>query len=153
RMAVWAAQHRHVEHARQLDVVGVRRAAGDEARVLAALDGSAKHTRDGHRSTLLWLVVLGRADAMLLADCRLQRLTMLDRLNVGGNGNWVLDGATTHRGRSTLHGRDNILVTSAAAEVALQLLANLRIGRMWITLQQADRRHQEARGTEATLQA
>ena len=51
RMRMWAAQDRHVQHARQREVVDVVALAVEEARVLLALDGladAAVHVGCGH---------------------------------------------------------------------------------------------------------
>src|SRR3954467_9262260 len=54
---------------------------------------------------------------------------------------------------SGLHGRDDVLVAGAAAEVPLQPLADLLLGRVRVLLQEADRRHDHPRCAEAALQA
>ena len=48
--------------------------------------------------------------------------------------------------------RDDVVVAGAAAEVALEPVADLLLGRVRVLLQQRDRRHDEARRAEAALQ-
>src|SRR6185312_10824764 len=49
-------------------------------------------------------------------------------------------------------GPDDVLVPGAAAQVAVDALADLLLGRRRIVLQQVDRRHDHARRAEAALE-
>src|SRR5438067_837479 len=51
-----------------------------------------------------------------------------------------------------LDGLDNVLIAGAAAEVALEPLADLRLGRRGVLVEQADDRHDHPGGAEAALQ-
>src|SRR3569832_437074 len=58
-----------------------------------------------------------------------------------------------HGGSTLLHGLDDVLVARAAADVAVQLLANFRFARVRVPLAQVERAHHHARRAEAALQA
>ena len=51
------------------------------------------------------------------------------------------------------HRLDDVVVAGAAAEVALEALAHLGLGRVRVLVEQRDRRHDHARRAEAALQA
>src|SRR6266478_8396286 len=58
-----------------------------------------------------------------------------------------------HRLGGVLNGLDDIVVARAAAEVALELMANLVFRRLGVALNELCRRHDHARGAEPALQA
>ena len=119
-----AAHHGEVQHAGQLDVVGPAGAAGDEALVLLA----------GAR----------------LAD--------LARRRVGGVGRAVLGdrhddtACEPHRAGRLLHGLDDVVVAGAAAEVALETLADLLLARVGVVLEDVARLHDHAGSAVAALE-
>src|SRR5262249_59633468 len=55
--------------------------------------------------------------------------------------------------RALLHRLDDVDVAGAAAEIALQPVDDLVLGRIRVVFQEARRGHDHARGTEAALQA
>src|SRR5919106_1287641 len=61
-------------------------------------------------------------------------------------------GAGLHRVRGALDGADDVLVTGAAAEVALEALAHRVLIRIGVVAEQVDRLHDHSWGTEAALQ-
>src|SRR5690606_5952218 len=63
------------------------------------------------------------------------------------------DPAAGHGGGRRLDRFDDVVVTRAAAEIALQPLADLALGRAGVALEQVRRRHHHARRAEAALQA
>src|SRR5487761_2382558 len=61
--------------------------------------------------------------------------------------------AIAHRLSGGAYSGDDILVSSASAEVTFELLAYLFVAGVGVALQQANRRHHHARRTEAALEA
>src|SRR5437773_1888711 len=57
-----------------------------------------------------------------------------------------------HRLGGVLDGLDDVVVARAAAEVALELMANLVLRRLGVALDELRRRHDHARGAEPALQ-
>src|ERR1700716_1972849 len=57
-----------------------------------------------------------------------------------------------HRHACRLHGLDDVRVASAAAQIALEALANFGFGRMRIAVQQGSRGHNEPWRAESALQ-
>src|SRR5919108_2994124 len=57
-----------------------------------------------------------------------------------------------HHLRGRLDGLDDVVVTGAAAQIALQPQPDLALGWVWIALQELLGRHDHARGAEAALQ-
>ena len=124
RVRMWAADDRHRQRARAYQVFDVAPAAGDQMRVLAAMDASANHLADGH------------------GLCPPQ-----DRL---GRGHASTGAHHLARG---LYGAHDVGVTGTPAQIAFETLADLVLGRARVALQQRRRRHEEARRAETALQS
>src|SRR3970040_3145986 len=62
-------------------------------------------------------------------------------------------GACPHRGGGLADGGDDVLVTGAAAEVALDGVPDRRLGRVGVAREQVGGGHQHARCAEAALEA
>src|SRR3954447_14370144 len=74
-------------------------------------------------------------------------------MSVSGHGNAGLGGnAGLHRLGGALHGAHDVLVSGAAAEVALDALADLVLVRVGVVAEQVDRLHDHPRRAEAALQ-
>ena len=58
-----------------------------------------------------------------------------------------------HGCSALLHGLDNILITGATAQVALELLANHLLAGLWMALAKVNGTHDHAGGAIPTLQA
>src|SRR5262249_33224320 len=122
-MRVWAAHHGHAERARSEQILGVAPSAGDQARVLAAMDLGADQLCDRH-----------------------------DLSPPGGSGRDRDGRASLDRLTSRLDRANDVRVARAAAQVALQAFAYLRVARPRIALQQRRGGHEETGCAEAALQ-
>src|SRR5207245_11379859 len=135
-MGVRRASEGAMDHARQLQVIGVMADPAAHARVVFALHALADPG-----------AVSGVAVSLFLRSWRFCR-----------SGHWSprsrpRRNGRRHFSRRILHGGDNVLVTGAAAEIAVDALANLAIRRVRVPFQEIMRAHDHARRAEATLQA
>ena len=125
-----AADDGEVQHPGQDHVVGPRGLPGDQPGVLLARGGPARPPSPGP-------AVVGRSSTAVM--------TALPACRRGVRA--------AHLGGRLLHGADDVLVAGAAAEVALDALADLVVGRVRVVVHQVDRGHDHPGRAEAALQA
>src|SRR5712692_5848215 len=65
---------------------------------------------------------------------------------------WPIPLGARSRATGESHGRDDVLVTSAAAQIPGERLADLALVRIGMVAQERDQRHEDARRAEAALQ-
>ena len=124
---VWATQDGQMGHRLQLDVVEVAALAGDEARVLDPLDGRAEDVLDvgSHRCSPPGSGV------------------------DGGGGR----GAGSHQRRRLANRGDDVVVARAAADVALDRVADLFVARVGVAGEEVGCGHDHAGCAEPALEA
>src|SRR5918995_6834033 len=91
------------------------------------------------------IVALIRTSMHWWDERRLLRRLCAKGASIGGVGVHFLGGV--------LHGLDDVLVPSAAAHIAFELMPDVALGGVRVPLEKRHRRHDHARGAIATLQA
>src|SRR5260370_13364781 len=135
-MAIGAAQHCHVEHSNQFDIINIRRLTSDQARVLTPLYRRTNHCCNTH-VCLSFLIARNN-----VAFSR----PLLTRA-------YWSSSRCTHLFSSILDSTHDVLIACAAADIALETFAYLVFSRVRVVLEQLIRGHNHPRRAEATLQA
>src|SRR5579875_83787 len=146
-MAIRAAQYGHMKHTGEFDIINISRLSGNQAWIFSPFDWRAKHSCNTHTYAYPFSSQTIQKHLWLLYLCF--RDTYSPVLVTSSNR---LSSAGTHLFCSILDRAHNVLIAGAAADIALESLADFFFCGIGVILEQLIRGHNHARCAEATLQ-